>query len=154
LQFAVMQFWEDLTRDPEPCSIRVEYQGKPGTPLDSLRIWSDWGGGYQRLVCDYWTRTSPAHPSGMRFTNGYHSDGLGQALDFIMKNQDRFTRRADACRDGMVLIYPPTGDQQAEDAASMAESHGIATSFVGAGVERVPLSGMSLTDLHPGSESL
>jgi len=153
-QFAVIQAWEDLTRGSAPCSIRVEYQGEPGTPLDYLRIWSDSGGGYQRLVCDYWTWTSPAHPSGVRFTNGYHSDGLGQTLDFIMKNQDRFARRADACRDGLALIYPPTGDQRAEATTWMAESHGIAQNFGGAGVEGAPLSGTPLTDLHPGSESL
>ena len=140
LQFAVMQFWEDLGRDLEPSLIRVEYQGEPGALLDSLRIWSDRGGGYQHLVCDYWTRTSPAHPGGVRFTKGYRSDGLGQALDFIMKNQAQFPRRADACRDGLVLIYPPTGDQQAEDATSMVESHGIPTNFGGATVEGAPLS--------------
>ena len=107
LQFAVVQSWEDLTRGTEPCSIRVEYQGEPGTSLDYLRIWSDRGGGYQRLVCDYWTWTSPAHPSGVHFTDGYHSDGLGQSLDFIMKNQDQFARTSDACRDGRVRFTRP-----------------------------------------------
>ena len=147
LEFAVMQFWEDLGRDLKPSLIRVEYQGEPGAQLDSLRIWSDRGGGYLHLVCDYWTRTSPSHPSGVHFTKGCHSDGLGQAVDFIMKNQDQFTRPADACRDGVILIYPPTGDQQAEDASPMAESHGTATTAVGG----APLSGTPLTVLHMGS---
>ena len=153
-QFAVIDAWEDLRRAPEPCSIRVEYQDDPGTPLDYLKIWSDRGGGYQQLVCGYWRRTSPTHASGARFTNGYHSDGLGQTLEFIMKNQDQFTRRADACRDGLVLIHPPTGDQRAEAATWRADSHGGATNLGGAAVERSPLPGRSLTDLHPGSESL
>ena len=154
LEFAVILAWEDLMKVTNPCSARVEYRCEPGTSLDYLSVWSDRGGGYQRLVCDYWTWTSPAHPSGVRFTNGYHSDGLGQTLDFIMKNQDQFTRRADACRDGLVLIHPPTGDQRAEAATWMAESHGIVTNFGGAADEGAPLSGTSLTDLHPGSESL
>jgi len=154
LQFAVVQSWEDLTKGTEPCSIRVEYQGEPGTPLDYLRIWSDRSGGYQRLVCDYWTWTSPAHPSGVHFTNGYLSDGFGQTLDFIMKNQDQFARPSDACRDGLVLIHPPSGDQRAEAATWRAESHGIATRFGSAADEGAPLSGTSLTDLHPGSASL
>ena len=154
LEFAVVQSWEDLTRDTEPCSIRVEYEGEPGTSLDSLRIWSDRGGGYRRLVCDYWTWTSPAHPSGVRFADEYHSDGLGETLDFIMKYQDQFTRRADACRDGLVLINPPTEDQRAEADAWRADSHGAATNFGGAAVEGAPLSGTSLTSVHPGSESL
>src|SRR5690242_17919393 len=113
-QFAVISAWKDLTKIANPCSVRVEYQCEPGASLDYLRIWSDRGGGYQRLVCDYWTWTSWAHPSGVRFTNGYYSDGLGQTLDFIMKNQDQFTRCADACRDGLVLIYPPTRDERTE----------------------------------------
>jgi len=154
LQFAVVQSWEDLTRGTAPSSIRVEYQGEPGTSLDYLRVWSDRGGGYQRWVCDYWTWTSPAHPSGVHFTNGYHSDGLGQALDFIMKNQDQFARPSDACRDGLVLIHPPTGDQRAEATTWRAEGHGIATNFGSAADEGAPLSGTSLTDLHPGSASL
>jgi hypothetical protein len=118
--------------------------------LDYLRIWLDRGRGYQRLVCDYWTWTSPAHPSGVRFTNGYHSDGLGQTLDFIMKNQDQFTRRADTCRDGLVLIYPPTGDERTEAATWIRGVHGTATNFGGAADERVPISWMSLNDRRPG----
>jgi len=140
-QFAVIDAWEDLRRVTEPCSIRVEYQGEPGTSLDYLRIWSDRGGGYQHLVCDYWTWTTPAHPSGVRFTNGYHSDGLGQTLEFIMKNQDQFTRRADPCRDGLVLIYPPTGDQRAEAATWMADSHGAAANLGSPAEKSVPLPG-------------
>jgi len=71
-----------------------------------------------------------------------------------MKNQYQFTRHGDACRDGLVLIYPPTGDQRAEDTTWNAESHGIAENFGSAAVEGAPLFGTSLTDLHPGSESL
>jgi hypothetical protein len=114
LRFAVMQAWGDLTNVNDPCSIRVEYQCDPGTPLDCLKIWSDGGGGCQHLVCDYWTWSSPTHANGVRFRNGYHSDKLGQILDFIMKNQDQFTRRADACRDGLILIDPPTEGESTE----------------------------------------
>jgi len=154
LEFAVVQSWEDLTRDTEPCSIRVEYEGEPGTSLDYLRIWSDRGGGYRRLVCEYWTWTSPAHSSALRFTDGYHSDELGETLDFIMKNQDQFTRRADACRNGRLMINPPTRDQRAEAAIWRANSNGAGANFGGDEEERVPLSGTLLADLHPGTGSL
>ncbi len=90
-------------------------------------------------MCDYWTWTSSAHPGGVRFRNGHSSDKLAQTLDFIMKNQDQFTRRADACRDGLVLIYPPTGDECTEANTRMREVHGSATNFAGAADERVPL---------------
>jgi hypothetical protein len=154
LEFAVILAWEDLMKVTKPCSVRVEYQCAPGASLDYLRIWSDRGGGYQHQVCDCWTWTSPAHPSGVRFTNGYHSDRLGQTLDFIMKNQDQFTRRADACRDGLVLIYPPTEDERIEASRWRGEVHGTATNFGGAADEGAPLSGTTLTDLRARSASL
>jgi hypothetical protein len=154
LQFAVVKSWENLTRGSESRSIRVEYQGEPGTALDHLRLWSDRGGGYQHLVCEYWISASPSHASGVHFTNGYHSEELGQALDFIMKNQNQFARPSDACRDGLALIYPPTGDQRAEAATWRAESNGAATNFGDAEHEGAPLSGPPLTDLHRGSASL
>jgi hypothetical protein len=150
LEFAVILAWEDLMKVTKPCSVRVEYQCAPGASLDFLRIWSDQGGGYQHLVCDYWTWTSSAHPSGVRFSSRYHSERLAQALDFILMNQDQFTRRADACRDGLVLIHPPTEDERIEASSWWGEVHGTATNFGGAADERVPLSGMSLSDLRPG----
>lgn len=113
-EFAVISAWGDLTKVANPCSARVEYECEPGASLDYLTVWAVKDEGYQDLVCDYWTWTSPAHASGVRFTNAYHSDGLGQALDFIMKNQDQFTRPADACRHGFVLIHPPTEDERIE----------------------------------------
>jgi hypothetical protein len=149
LKFAVVQSWNDLTRGTEPCSIRVEYQSEPGASLDYLRIWSDRGGGYQRLVCDYRTRTSPAHSSGVRFTDAYHSDALGKTLDFIMKNQDQFTRPSDACHDGLVLVYPPTVDERASAATWRAENHGCTQDSGGVAVESVPRPGTSLIDSRP-----
>ena len=85
---AVISAWQDLMKVASPCSVRVEYECEPGATLDYLSVWAAKAEGYQNLVCDYWTWTSSAHASGVRFTNGYHSDGLGQTLDFIMKNQE------------------------------------------------------------------
>src|SRR5690348_13139498 len=124
---AVILAWEDLMKVSELPSVRVEYQCEPGTPLDYLRVWAANPGGSNDLVCDYWTWTSSAHASGVRFTNGYHSDTLALTLDFIMKNQDQFTRPADACRDGLVLIYPPAGDERTEAATWMSGVHGAAS---------------------------
>ena len=149
LKFAVILAWEDLMKVTNPCSARVEYRCEPGTSLEYLSVWSVRAGGEQDLVCDYWTWTSPAHASGVRFRNGYHSDELAQTLDFIMKNQDEFMRPADACRDGLVLIYPPTGDERTEAATWIRGVHGPATDFGGAADERVPLPRMSLTDPQP-----
>jgi hypothetical protein len=137
LKFAVILAWEDLMKVTNPCSARVEYRCEPGTSLDYLSVWSVGAGGKQDLVCDYWTWTSPAHPSGIRFSNKFQSDQLGQTLDFILMNQGQFTRRADACRDGLALIYPPTGDERTEAATWMRGVHGAPTNISRPGDERV-----------------
>ncbi len=155
LQFAVVAAWEDLTEAAAPRSLRVEYRCEPGPPLDYLSVWSVRAGGEQDLVCDYWTWTSPAHASGVRFRNRHSSDQLAQTLDLIMKNQDQFVRRADACRDGLVLIYPPAGDERTEDATWTGAVHSTTTKLGPAADERlplVPLSGTSVTDCSLGSE--
>jgi hypothetical protein len=151
-EFAVILAWKDLMKVNQSPSVRVEYQCEPGTSLDYLRVWAAKSGGSNDLVCDYWTWTSSAHAGGVRFTNGYHSDTLALTLDFIMRNQDQFTRPIDACRDGLVLVYPPTEDERIEASNWRGEVQGTATNFGGAADERVPLSWMSLNDHHrPGS---
>jgi hypothetical protein len=139
-QCAVILAWEDVMKASQPCSVRVEYQGEPGTRLDYLSLWSVRARGYQDLVCDYWTWASSAHLRGVRFSSGHSSNQLAETLDFIMKNQDQFTRPVDACRDGLVLIYPPTGEERTEAATWLREVQGTTTNLAGAADERVPLS--------------
>jgi len=107
--------------------VRVEYRCEPGTSLDYLSVWSVRAAGEQYLVCDYRTSTSSARPGGVRFRNGHDSDELAQTLDFIMKNQDQFTRPADARRDGLILIDPPTEGERIEASSWMGKVHGTAT---------------------------
>jgi len=116
LQFAVILAWGDLTKAAELSSVRVEYVCETGTSLDHVSVWSVRSWGYYKLVCDYWTSTSSAHPVGVRFVNGHYSGKLAEALEFIMHNQDQFTRPLDSCRHGLVLISPPTGDERTEAA--------------------------------------
>ena len=127
LGFAVILGWEDFKKASNPHSARVEYRTAVGTEVDYLSIWLVDAEGHQKMVCDYWTWTSLAHPSGIRFTGKYSSHPLGLALDFILMNQGQFTRPADACPEGLALIDPPTGDESAEAAAWMSGVHGAAT---------------------------
>lgn len=133
-EFAVIQAWEDLVGVSEPRCSRVEYRCKVGTSLDSLGVWSVREGGRQDRVCEYQARTSPAHSGGSRFANGYHSDKLAWALEFILKNQDQFTRRA--CGDGLVVIYPPAADESEEAVTWTARVPRGATRFSGGAEDR------------------
>jgi hypothetical protein len=132
LQLAVIVAWEDLTKSNEARSVRVEYQGKPGTALDSVSVWSSKVWGYHDLVCDYWTSASSAHPSGVCFKNGHGSDKLADTLGFVMENQDQFTRPADAGRNGLVLIDPPAVDERQEAATWMNQVRGSDANFASA----------------------
>jgi hypothetical protein len=118
-QYAVTLAWEDLMTPIEPRAIRLEYLWEPGSTLDCLSVWSVRAGGYQDLVCDFRASASLTDPSGACFGNGHSSDKLAATLDFIMKNQGQFTRPADAGRHGLVLIYPPDGDDRIDAATWM-----------------------------------
>jgi hypothetical protein len=65
---------------------------------------------------------------------------LAETLDFIMKNQDQFTRPADACRNGLVLIYPPAGEERTEAATCLRGVQVSTTNVGGAADERVSFS--------------
>lgn len=119
LRYAVILAWEDLRKPTEPRSVRVEYLFELGTALDHLSVWSVGAGGYQDLVCDYWTWGSLAHPSGARFGSAHYSDQLVQTLGFVMKHQGQFTHPADAGRDGLVQIHPPDADDRTDAATWM-----------------------------------
>ena len=119
LRYAVILAWEDLMKPTEPRSVRVEYLFEPGTALDHLSVWSVGAGGYQDLVCDYWTCASLVHPSGARFGSTLYSDGLAQDLGFVMRHQGQFTHPADAGRDGLVQIHRPGANDRTEAATWM-----------------------------------
>jgi len=127
LRYAVILGWDDLKKVSDPCSARAEYISVAGTPVDYLNIWSVNVEGKQHMVCDYWTWTSSSHASGIRFHGKFRSPPLGLALDFILMNQDQFTRPADACPEGLALVYPPTGDDLTEATTWVAAMHGATT---------------------------
>ena len=118
-ELAVIFARDDWMKVTQPCSARVEYQREPETSLDYLSVWLVRAGGYQDLVCDYWTRSSSAHPTGVGFRNRHHSDRLAQTLDFVMKNQDQFS----PCLPSWPGSDRPPEDERAEAATWMRQVH-------------------------------
>ena len=137
LGFAVILGWDDLKKVGDPSSARLEYRNAAGTAIDYVSIWSVDNEGHAKMVCDYWTWTSSDHPSGIRFNNKFQSHPLVQALDFILMNQDQFTRPTDACPEGLALVYPPTEVDLREATAWMGGVHGAARNVSRAVDEKV-----------------
>jgi hypothetical protein len=127
LGLAVILGWDDLEKAGDMAAARVEYHCAVGAELEYLSVWSVDGEGHQSMLCDYWTWTAPAHTRGISFKKDIHSPGLGSALDFILMNQNQFTRPAGAFPEGLALIDPPSADERAEAAAWLAGAHGTAT---------------------------
>jgi len=110
-RYAVTLAWEKF-ETTKPRAIRVEYLCEPGAALNHLSVWSVRAGGYQDLLFDYRAWISSTDPAC--FANGHYPEGLARTIDFIMQHQHQFTRPADASRHGLVLIYPPDGDDRIE----------------------------------------
>ena len=137
LGFAVILAWDDLKKATDLSSARVEFQSAVGTAVDYLSVWSVDAEGHQSMLCDYWTWTSPAHTSGISFKRTLNSPRLVLALDFILMNQNQFTRPADACPEGLALVYPPTADEINEATIWMAGARGASTNVSPAEIEKV-----------------
>jgi hypothetical protein len=108
LESAIVASWEDLTNGTEPVLIHVEYNLTAGGTVDDLRIWSSIARGHWLLVCEYWMSASNSHSSGVRFDNGYHSEGLAHTLAFVMQHQNAFALPPNLGRPGLLQIPRPT----------------------------------------------
>jgi hypothetical protein len=114
LEAATVASWKELTNGAQPELIHIEYNFAGGT-LDDLRIWSSTTRGHWLLICEYWMSASDSHNSGMRFDNGYHSEGLAHTLEFVMQHQNSFALPPKLGRPGLLQIPRPT---EAEIAAA------------------------------------
>lgn len=119
LELAVVSSWGELVKPGETCSVHVEYENVSDLPLSSLEVWTIRNRGYGTLVCDYSVVPSNSvSPSsevpGIRFANSYHSKMLVNNLNFVMRNQHRFTRPADGSIHGLVQIDCPTEEDKSD----------------------------------------
>lgn len=122
LELAVVSSWEDLVKPGDSCSVHVEYEKRPGSPLSSMAVWTIRDRGYGTLVCRY-TIEPPDSPSSgteatrVHFANSYQSKILAHRLDFIMRNQRQFTRPIDRSIHGLVQIERPSEEERSNAAA-------------------------------------
>src|SRR5207248_9501930 len=73
-------------------------------------------------------RESTFHSTGMRFENGYESEGLAHILEFVMQRQNSFALPVNLGRQGLLQISTPTVEQSVAAAARINEFCGPLTS--------------------------
>src|SRR5579864_8167990 len=117
LELAVVSSWDDLVNPNESCSIHVEYRNMSELPLNSVEVWKIKNRGNGTLVCRHTilrTDSSPVAPEPLeiRFANNYRSTILAENLDFIMRNQQEFSRHPDRSVFGLVQIDRPNEEER------------------------------------------
>jgi hypothetical protein len=108
LESAVISSWADLTHGVQTGLIHIEYGFAAGGTLDYLKVWSSITWGHWLLACEYWMSANTFHGAGIRFDNGYRSEGLARALEFVMQHQSSFVLPSNRGRQGLLQISTPT----------------------------------------------
>jgi len=114
LESAIVVFWADLMHGAQTGLIHVEYGFAPTGTLDCLKVWSSLTRGHWLLACEYWMSPSTFHSTGVRFSNGYKSEGLAHILEFVMQHQREFSLPPNRGRQGLLQIPTPTLEESAE----------------------------------------
>jgi hypothetical protein len=113
LESAIVASWPDLIRDAQTGLIHLEYGFAPTGTLDYLKVWSSLTRGHWLLACEYWMSATTFHDTGVRFDNGYESEGLAHILEFVMQHQSDFTLPTNRGRQGLLQIATPTPEDRA-----------------------------------------
>lgn len=92
--------------------------------VDYLKIWSSASRGHWLLACEYWMSASSYHGTGVRFDNGYESEGLADVLESVMKHQNLFVLSPNLGRQGLLQIAMPKEQESAIAAARLREAFG------------------------------
>jgi hypothetical protein len=112
LESAVVVSWADLMRGTETGLIHVEYGFAPTDALDYLKIWSSVTRGHWLLACEYWMSANTFHAAGIRFDNGYESEGLSNILERVMQHQTSFVLPENMGRQGLLQIPTPSEEDR------------------------------------------
>ena len=112
LESAIVVSWADLMRDAPTGLIHIEYGFSPTGTVDYLKVWSSLTRGHWLLACEYWMSESTFHGVGLRFDNGYESEGLSNILERVMQHQASFVLPPNLGRQGLLQIPTPTEEER------------------------------------------
>jgi len=122
LESAVVANWADLMRGAQSGLIHLEYGFAPSGTLDHLQVWSSITRGHWLLACAYRMSDSESHDTGVRFDNGYESEGLAHILELVIAHQNAFAAPRNLGRAGLLQIATPTPKETSAAAASISEA--------------------------------
>ena len=121
LECAIVVSWPDLAHGAQTDLIHIEYAFAPTDTVDYLKVWSSIARGHWLLACECWTSANTIHGTGVRFENGYESEGLAHILEFVMQHQNSFVLPPNPGRQVLLQISTPTGEESAAAAALISE---------------------------------
>ena len=113
LECAIVVSWPDLAHGAQTDLIHIEYAFAPTDTVDYLKVWSSIARGHWLLACEYWTSANTIHGTGVRFENGYESEGLAHILEFVMQHQNSFVLPPNLGRQRLLQISTPTAEESA-----------------------------------------
>ena len=122
LESAIVVHWAELMQGIQTGLVHIEYGFAAGGTLDYLKVWSSLSRGHWLLACEYWMSASAFHGTGVRFDNGYQSEGLAHILEFVMEHQNAFVLPQNLGRQGLLQISTPTEEESATAVASVNEA--------------------------------
>jgi hypothetical protein len=96
--------------------------------LDHLQVWSSITRGHWLLACAYRMSDSESHDIGVRFDNGYESEGLAHILELVIAHQNAFAAPRNLGRAGLLQIATPTPKETSAAAASISEAFDYSSS--------------------------
>jgi hypothetical protein len=121
LESAIIVSWTDLMHGAQTGLIHIEYGFAPTGTLEYLKVWSSITPGHWLLACEYWMSANTFHHIGVRFENGYQSEGLARILEFVMQHQNSFLLPPNLGRQGLLQIPTPTEKESAAAAIAVDE---------------------------------
>jgi hypothetical protein len=119
LESAIVKSWKDLMHGAPAGLIHIEYSFVPSGTLDYLKVWSSITRGHWLLACEYWMSANTFHGTGVRFDNGYESEGLAHILESVMQHQNSFVLPENLGRQGLLQISTPTVEESTAATATI-----------------------------------
>jgi hypothetical protein len=105
---ALVLSWSDLMPELTSGLIHVEYHVGSHGAVEYLKVWAALTRGQWDLVCQNFMRSSASCQGGLRFANGYKSEGLAKMLNQILQHPEMFVLSTAPGTDRLIQIPPPT----------------------------------------------